>query len=352
MADQTPNVCGDPSSVEQLGATSGQAASELDKLKAEVNSDVRATVPDRFKGDAANAVQRFVDWLIGLVPAGQGSPLDEYHKGLDAAAQTMQKAKQLLAQAEQFRAGNGLYLRPDLVVQACDPRRPEAAALEAAGQSQVDTARQIAEMARKQIRAANQVLDQMAGHNIQEMSEIVLNMPGGGGLGGKGRPRPRPGAGKGSGTPRPRPTGESELLYGPEGKIRLPAEGTGTWSGTPGDSVWTPHNSYNYGLEPGQSIRWREGVPDLSEHEVPPQLMRDGGPATLDGLPLTGDYKIDNALGDQVLADRFGWTPDQVNQWRKDNDYVFHHYSDNELQLVPGRIHRALPHQGSASELR
>lgn len=348
MADQTPNVCGDPSSVENLGGATGQTASELDKLKAEVNSDVRATVPDRFTGRTANALERFADWLLGLLPVGQGSPLEAYHKALDAAAQTMQKAKQLLEQAQQFRAQNGLYLRPDLVVQACDPRRPEASALEAAGQNQVDTARQIAEMARKQIRAANQVLEQMAVHNVEELSEIVLNMQGGGRLGGKGRPRPRPG----SGMPRPRPTGESELLYGPEGRIRLPAEGAGTWSGTPGDSIWTPHNPHNYGLEPGQAIRWREGVPDLSEHEVPPQFMRDGGPATLDGLPLTRDRRLDNALGDQALADRFGWTPDEVTQWRRDNDYIYHHYSDHELQLVPGRIHRALPHQGSASELQ
>lgn len=351
MADQTPNVCGDPSSVANLGGAAGQTATELDKLKAEVNSDVRATVPDMFKGRTANALERFADWLLSLLPDGQGSPMAEYHKALDAAAQTMQKAKQLLEQAQQFRAENGLYLRADLVVQPCDPSRPDAPALTAVAQNQVDTARQIAEMARKQIRAANQVLEQMASHNIQEMSDIVLNIQGGGGrLGGKGRPRP--GSGKATGTPRPRPTGESELLYGPEGKIRLPAAGSGTWSGTPGDSVWTPNNPHAYGLEPGQSIRWREGVPDLSEHEVPPQFMRDGGPATLDGLPLTGDYKIDNALGDQVLADRFGWTPAQVTQWRQDNDYLFHHYSDHELQLVPGRIHRALPHQGSASELR
>lgn len=345
MADPTPNVCGNPSSVANLGGAAGQTASELDKLRAEVNSDVKATVPDRFKGDAATALGRFSNWLANLIPEGQGSPMEIYHKAMAEAAQTMQKAKQQLEQAQQFCAQNGLYLRPDLVVQACDPNRPDAAALVTVGQNQVNAARQIADLARKQIRAANQVLDQMAEQTKQDIDAIL------GALGGSGRtggPRAR----KGSATPRPRATEESELLYGPEGKIRLPAPGTGTWSGTPGDSIWTPHNPQNYGLEPGQSIRWREGVPDLTEHEVPPQFMRDGGSATLDGLPLTGDYKTDNALGDQVLANRFGMTPDQVTQWRQDNDFIYHHYSDNELQLVPGRVHRALPHQGSASELR
>jgi hypothetical protein len=321
----------------------------LDKLVAEVNSDVLATVPDMYKGDTANAMERGALWLREKIPAGPVGPMQAYHTALAQAAQTMQKAKQLLADAQQFRTQNSLYLRPDLVVAACDPNRPDAQAAVAVGQSQVDTAKRIADLARQQIRDANQILHDMAGQTIQDIWGMALNSGGGRGrLGRMGGPKPR----KGPITPKPRPSGESGLLYGPEGKIRLPAEGTGTWSGTPGDSVWTPHSPYNYGLQPGQSIRWHEGVPDLSEHEVPPQLMRDGGPATLGGLPLTGDYKIDNSLGDQTLAKRFGWTPDQVAQWRQDNDYIYHHYSDNELQLVPGRIHRSLPHQGSASELR
>jgi hypothetical protein len=28
-----------------------------------------------------------------------------------------------------------------------------------------------------------------------------------------------------------------------------------------------------------------------------------------------------------------------------------HHYSDHELQVVPGRIHRSVAHQGSMSEI-
>jgi hypothetical protein len=349
VADQTSSVCGNPSSVDKLGGATGQTVSELDKLTAEVNSDVMATVPDMYKGDTANAMSRGAIWLREKVPDSQGSPMALYQKALAQAAKTMGSAKQLLDEAQQFRASNGLYLGPDLVVAACDPNRSDAQALVAVGQNQVDTAKRIADLARQQIRGANQMLDDMAGQTIQDVWGMVLNS-GAGGRGRLGRMGPRPK--KGPITPRPRPTGESGLLYGPEGRIRLPAEGTGTWSGTPGDSVWTPHNPGNYGLEPGQSIRWHEGVPDLSEHEVPPQFMRDGGSATLSGLPLTGDYKIDNALGDQTLAQRFGWTPDQVAQWRQDNDYIYHHYSDNELQLVPGRIHRSLPHQGSASEMR
>lgn len=46
------------------------------------------------------------------------------------------------------------------------------------------------------------------------------------------------------------------------------------------------------------------------------------------------------------------WTPHRPGGWRLDNDFVYHQYSTSELQLVPGRIHRGLPHQGGASKVR
>lgn len=343
MADQTPNICGDPASVQQLGDATGQTASELDKLNAAVNSDVKATVPDMYSGDAANALTRFTDWLLSKIPDGEGSPMDVYHKALAEAAKTMQQAKQLLAQAQQFRAQNRLILRPDLVVQACDPNQPDAAAAVAVGQNQVNAAKQIADKARQQIRDANQVLEKMAVQRADEISAVA------GALGGKSRKSmPK----KGPTMPKPRSNEESELLYGPEGRIRLPKDGTGTWSGPKGDSVWTPNVPGNVGLAPGQSIRFHDGVPDLSEYSP---SMRPGGDQiqTIGGLELKGnlDRRWDNRQGDAALASQYGMTPDQVAQWRKDNNYVYHHYSDHELQVVPDRINRALTHQGGASEI-
>lgn len=334
---------GDPASVATGGDAARTATGELDRLTDLVNRDVRATVPDLWGGEAATAFQQTWYRLAASI-AGLGSPLDTYGQWLAAAADSMRRARQQLEHAKQFAAANGLYIRPDLVVAAYDPSRPGVAALIAVAQQHVDLARRMAGEAQRQIRAANEMLEREGQRAAQELSEIAGVLAGGGARRGQGRPRRPP-------VNRNRADEDNGLLYGPEGRIRLPAPDRGTWSGVPGDSRWTPHRAGDYGLLPGQSIRWREGVPDLREHAVPQGFMPDGRTATLEGLRLTGDHRADRLLGDAALARRFGWTEDQVAGWRRDNDYVYHHYSRHELQLVPGRIHRSLPHQGSASEL-
>lgn len=176
------------------------------------------------------------------------------------------------------------------------------------------------------------------------------------GSGGNKPPQPSGGTGQSGTTPRraKEAPGEDNDLdggYGPEGRIRRPKDEAGTWSGRVGDSRWTPNDPHAFGLERGQSILWREGVPDLTEHTVPLGEMPDGRPAVLKNLALTGDRRADNALGDEALAERFGRTADWVKQWRRDR-YRYHHYSDHELQLVPVRIHDPLAHQGSVTEMR
>lgn len=116
-----------------------------------------------------------------------------------------------------------------------------------------------------------------------------------------------------------------------------------------------PNVPREFGLREGDAIEFVQGVPNMREHGP---LMPDGRESTLEGLPLRGYNKgadpalgTDSQIADKALAERLGWTEDRVRQWRQDNDYVWHHYSDNEQQLTPGRIHRSLPHQGGASEV-
>ncbi len=47
---------------------------------------------------------------------------------------------------------------------------------------------------------------------------------------------------------------------------------------------------------------------------------------------------------------RTDWNPDDVSQWRKDNNYTWHECEDCEtLQLVPTEIHNNIPHEGGIS---
>jgi hypothetical protein len=141
---------------------------------------------------------------------------------------------------------------------------------------------------------------------------------------------------------------DNDPTYGPEGRWRLPAAGRGTWDGVPGNSRWTPHNAADYGLEPGQSIPFRDAVPDLTEFTVDTPA---GGPGTIHVNGLNGG-RGDFPLADAQLGQEAGMTEEQVRQWRQAHGLTYHHYAGDELQLVPQRIHAPLAHQGSASELR
>lgn len=145
---------------------------------------------------------------------------------------------------------------------------------------------------------------------------------------------------------------DGELTYGPEGKVRLPAANRGTWAeaGTEGNSRWTPREPAEYGLEKGQSILFRDGVPDLSEYAVNTPTGQRG---ILRFSRLRGGGS-DFLLADQRLAAEAGadWDWQRVSQWRRENGLTYHHYSRDELQLVPQRIHAPLAHQGSSTELK
>jgi uncharacterized protein YukE len=177
---------GDAATVRTAADAATQAATELRKLYALVDSDVAGTIPDQWGGPAASALDRL--WYrLATMMRGLGSPLDDWATALNQAAATMDQARQLLAEAARFRAANGLYLRPDLVVGAYNPQQPGAQALVAVGQNQVDTAKQLAERARQRIRDANQALDTAAAGATREIMQIAAAVAGGRGGRGGGR---------------------------------------------------------------------------------------------------------------------------------------------------------------------
>lgn len=349
MGDENRLGTGDPASVQRLADAAKDTATRLDKLRAMVDTDVKHTVPDLWKGQSSGALAKLWElYQRGLTVEAEL----HFSARLASAAEMMALAKRQLASAEQYISEQNLVLDPDkLTVTAYDSSDPYAEEYVANAVQLVDKAIATAERAREEIRDANAEYQE---ERDEEFWDNVLNMGQnlamGGGMGRiprMRRPRmPRPKA------PRPRrerPLEDSDRLYGPEHKLRLPPKNAGSWSGTPGDSVWTPNRPGDYGLRPGESIRFHEGVPDFAEHAP---LMPDGGEGTLSGLKLTGNPSADRAAGDAALANRLHWSRDEVARWRQNNDFEYHHYSDNELQVVPGRIHRSLTHQGSASELR
>lgn len=345
MAD--PEGFGTPDSVRAVGTAVREANGGLERLSELVNTDVTSTLPDSWGGEAASAMQRH--WFRFLMAIrGIGSPLDTYAKWLEVAAQAMARAREELTAAQQYADRNGLYIQPDLTVRAYVADRADAGAQIAIAQSMVNRAKELADEARTHIRTANRMLEKHAAQSLLEMNEILaaMSMAGPGGR--------RPGIRRQPRVPARRSDKDDMLDWGVEGRIRLPRANAGDWvEGKPGHGVWVPHRPGDYGLLPGESIRWRDGVPDLRSYRLPLDRMPGAVQPDLTGLRLTG-RPTDMDIGDAALARQFGtgWTPERVRAWRNDNDLIFHHYSSSELQLVPGRIHRALPHQGGASEAR
>ena len=144
----------------------------------------------------------------------------------------------------------------------------------------------------------------------------------------------------------------AELNYGPPewtrpGRWRLPAAKKGAWDpvNSPGDGYWTPHDPGAYGMERGQSVLFRNGVPDLSHYAV---TTPGGHPGTIDvpGLTLS-NRALDRMLTVEAIARRENWPVDQVYAWLAQGRFRLHHVQGTVMQIVPNRMHDALGHQGS-----
>lgn len=190
MADLTdlPPGFGDPATLQRVGDTAQQTAQSLAQLNALVNKDVTATVPDQWGGESASWFEQ--KWFsISKSLDGMGSPMEAYRQQLDGAAQVMQQAREQLTDANQFITQNGLYITPDLRVEAIDNRRPDAQAVAAVGQNKLDLARKTAGLAQQRVRDANTMLDRMAVQTERQVAAILGAVAGAGG--GRRTPRER-----------------------------------------------------------------------------------------------------------------------------------------------------------------
>ena len=122
---------------------------------------------------------------------------------------------------------------------------------------------------------------------------------------------------------------------------RLPKNGT--WSGTPGDSIFTPANPKHLGLKPGQKITFKQGLPDFSPYatdkfEVP---------------GLTGVHAVDMPIIHQEAALRYGLpSPNAAKSWLSRMGLTPHHAGGNSVELVPTQLHDGVRHSGGAVLLR
>ena len=145
----------------------------------------------------------------------------------------------------------------------------------------------------------------------------------------------------------------------------IPRNG-GEWTGEPGNSIWkpdpeltpfekscNPEKPYSnpnglswgelmdkYGIE---GITFRNGEPDFSEVAK--------GTVEIDDFSSDRDENFSQA--DEKLAEQRGCTPEEVEKWRKENNYTWHECKDcKTMQKVPNEIHANIIHSGGIAECK
>ncbi|ASM37016.1 hypothetical protein CSF_1152 [Campylobacter sputorum bv. faecalis CCUG 20703] len=144
----------------------------------------------------------------------------------------------------------------------------------------------------------------------------------------------------------------------------LPKEG-GAWGGKEGDSIWKPDPDVipKKGNPNGET--WRE---ILAEYGIDGIEFKDGEPdfsPVAEATVEIDDFSVNRSdnfnQADETLADKWSkeqkdgkiWTPEEVAQYRKDNQLSWHERSDQKtLDLVPQKIHGNIPHSGGISEAK
>lgn len=151
-------------------------------------------------------------------------------------------------------------------------------------------------------------------------------------------------------------------------ETRMP-ENNGEWDGERGNSTWYPDRDYtppemsrnpkdnpysnpdnlswgelldNYGID---GIEFRNGFPvfdEVSRGTVEIEDFETGGT----------DAKARNfKKADISMAEQKGCSPEEVEKWRKENNYTWHECEDKRtMQKVPNEVHANIPHEGGRSQ--
>ena len=169
---------------------------------------------------------------------------------------------------------------------------------------------------------------------------------------------------------------------------RTPAS-NGSWEGERGNSKWIPDGDYvppeksPEGKKPYSNpekktwaelldkydidgIKFKDGYPDfspISKGNVEIEGFKTGGTEAKNNIikfyatktgndyVYTENHTRSNTVGNIKLAKQKGCSPEDVEKWRKENNYTWHECEDKKtMQKVPNEIHANIPHDGGRSQ--
>jgi len=125
----------------------------------------------------------------------------------------------------------------------------------------------------------------------------------------------------------------------------------GTWSGEPGHSEFSPNDPAEAGLQPGETIPFKGGMPDFSRYSKAEFLVPG-----LDGDEGDRD-KIRRYMAKNSSSFYPKFADDKaVKKWLREHRLYLHHAEDSErgtlIQLVPYDLHEYVRHMGVAQLMR
>ena len=139
---------------------------------------------------------------------------------------------------------------------------------------------------------------------------------------------------------------------------RCPIEGhNGSWEGERGDSKWKPNEDDIPKSSNPENKSWGE---ILEKHNIDGIEYKDGesdfssiAKETVEIDDFTDSRAKNFDQADEKLAEIWNKSPEEIEKWRKENNYTWHECSDcKTMQLVPSEVHNNMPHSGGISEYK
>ena len=141
---------------------------------------------------------------------------------------------------------------------------------------------------------------------------------------------------------------------------RLPRSG-GSWSGVPGNSVWTSTNPDVIAVTGNGQVRFRNGYPDFSTWSRGQVNIGQSGHASdfaeADRLFAEGVVRGSRPVPPGYTVDDFSRNGEAIaagtERYRRTVGLTWHHHQGGRrMLLVPTRLHANVPHTGGASAAR
>ena len=126
-------------------------------------------------------------------------------------------------------------------------------------------------------------------------------------------------------------------------KTRLPRK-NGKWNGKPGESDWYSIHPEVSKVTNGKPIPFKNGRPDFSEWSKGSIKFKSG---QLNGKKEDLDLVYDYVSKQKSLTSR-----NSAKNYLIEQKLTPHHFDKSTIQLIPSKLHKNIPHIGSASDLR